>query len=110
MKRMLMSIMLVATSMGLAGTAMAADGAAIYKSKCVMCHGADGQGSAMGSAFKGNEFIVSGSEKAITEVILKGRIGAQKKYKNLSMGMPAQKLSDAEVSALVAYLKLLASK
>ena len=107
---MLMSIMLVATSMGLAGAAMAVDGVAIYKSKCAMCHGADGQGSAMGTAFKGNEFIASSSEKVITEVILKGRNGAAKKYKNLSMGMPAQKLSDAEVSAVVAHLKSLASK
>ena len=110
MKRILMSMMLVITSMGLAGTAMATDGVAIFKSRCAMCHGADGQGSAMGTAFKGNEFIASSSEKVITEVILKGRNGAEKKYKNLSMGMPAQKLSSAEVSAVVTYLKSLASK
>ena len=107
---MFMSIMLVATSMGLAGAAMAADGVAIYKSKCAMCHGADGQGSAMGPAFKGNEFVTSGSEKVITEVILNGRNGAAKKYKNLAMGMPALKLSGSEVSAVVAHLKSLASR
>ena len=107
---MLMGMMLAVVSMGLAGTAIAADGAAIYKSKCAMCHGADGQGTTMGNAFKGNQSIASGSEKIITEVILKGRNGAAKKYKELTMGMPAQKLSDAEVSAVVAHLKSLASK
>lgn len=107
---MLMSIMVVATSMGLVGTAMAADGAAIYKSKCAMCHGADGQGTVMGNAFKDNKFIESGSEKILTEVILSGRYGAAKKYKEFTMGMPAQKLSDAEVSAVVAHLRSLASK
>ena len=58
----------------------------------------------------GNEFITSGSDKAIAEVILKGRVGAAKKYKNFAIGMPAKKLSDAEVSAVVAHLRTLASK
>jgi len=110
MKKILMSIMLVATSMFLVGTTMAADGAAIYKSKCAMCHGADGQGTAMGNAFKGNKFITSGSDKEIAEVILKGRIGTAKKYKSIAIGMPAKKLSDTEISAVVAHLRSLASK
>jgi mono/diheme cytochrome c family protein len=110
MKRIFMSTLLIATCMGLAGTAVAADGAAIYKSKCAMCHGADGQGTPMGNALKGNKFISSGSDKAITELILKGRSGAAKKYKQFPMAMPPQKLGDGDVSALISYLKSVASK
>jgi len=110
MKRILMGTLLTATFIGLAGPAVAADGAAVYKSRCAMCHGAAGQGTAMGNAFNGNEFIVSGSEKVITEAILKGRSGADRKYQQFPMGMPAQKLGDEDVGALVPYLKSLASK
>ena len=38
------SLVLIAT-LALAGTAFAADGAAIFKAKCAMCHGADGSAS-----------------------------------------------------------------
>ncbi len=110
MKRVFVSLMLVATSMLFVGTALAADGADLYKSRCAMCHGADGQGSIMGNAFTGNRFISSGTDEAITAVILKGRNGADKKFSQFAMGMPAQKLTDAEVSAIITHLKALASK
>lgn len=110
MKRISLSALLIATCVGLAGTAVAADGAAIYKSRCAMCHGAAGEGTAMGNALKGNDFIASGGEKAIAEAILKGRSGAAIKYKQFPMGMPAQKLGDDDVSALVPYLRSLASR
>lgn len=110
MKRTLLSALLFVTCIGVAGAAMAADGAAIYKAKCVACHGPEGKGSPMAPGFKGNKYITSSSDADITDVILKGRAGAAKKYKNMAMAMPPQKLSDAEVSAVVAYLKSLASK
>jgi mono/diheme cytochrome c family protein len=43
MKRIVTAFAAVA----LATAAAAADGAAVYKSKCAMCHGADGKGSKM---------------------------------------------------------------
>lgn len=110
MKRILVKTMLFAACMAFAGSAMAADGGALYKSKCLMCHGADGKGTAMGPAFKGSEFVKSSAEAAIAEVILKGREGAAKKHKNIALGMPAMKLSEGDVSALVAYLKSLAGE
>ena len=110
MKIMLMSTMLFAAFIGTAGSALAADGEALYKSKCLMCHGAEGKGTAMGPAFAGSEFVKSGTEAAIADVILKGREGDAKAYKNIALGMPAQKLGDEEVSALVAYLKSLGAK
>lgn len=110
MKKMLMSAMLFASFTGIAGPALAADGEALYKSKCLMCHGADGKGTPMGPAFAGSEFVKSSTEAAIADVILKGREGDAKVYKNMALGMPAQKLMDEEVNALVAYLKALGAK
>ncbi len=104
MKRFL-SIAVVALSVAVAGSAIAADGTAIFKSKCAPCHGADGQGTAMAPAFKGNAFIKDGSEADIAHVIQNGRNGAEKKYKNFAIGMPKQTLSDDEVKAVVAHLK-----
>jgi cbb3-type cytochrome c oxidase subunit III len=107
MKRLLMATMLFAACIGFASPSAAADGEALYKSKCLMCHGAGGKGTAMGPAFKDSE--MSGpQDQMIAEVILKGREGAAKKHKNIALGMPAQKLSDGDVSALIAYLKSLA--
>lgn len=87
------------------GTAIAADGAALYKSKCAPCHGADGQGTAMAPAFKGSAWVKGASDAEITDAIVKGREGAAKKYKQYAIGMPKQKVSDDEAKALVATLK-----
>lgn len=88
--------------------AAAADGGAIFKSKCSTCHGTEGQGSAMAPAFKGNEFVKNSSEADIANVIKNGRNGAEKKYKQFAIGMPKQTMSDDEVKAVIAQLKSLA--
>ncbi|HLC18254.1 MAG TPA: cytochrome c [Thermodesulfobacteriota bacterium] len=110
MKRTFVSALVFATCVSLAGAAVAADGAAVYKAKCLSCHGAQGVGTAMGPAFRGSAFIASGSDEEITEVILKGRTGPDKKYKVFVLGMPAQGLGDDDVSAMVKHLKSLAAK
>ena len=110
MKKMLLSTMLFAAFIGTAGSVMAADGEALYKSKCLMCHGADGKGTPMGPAFAGSEFVKSSADAVIADVIVKGREGDAKAYKNMALGMPAQKLSDEELNALVAYLKSLGAR
>lgn len=94
--------------MAFAGSALAADGASIFKSKCLACHGPDGKGTAMAPAFAGNDFIKNSSEDEIKHVIKSGRAGAAKKYKNFALSMPPQSLSDAEISAVITYLKSLA--
>ncbi len=83
-------IAVVALSVAFAGSAIAADGAAVFKSKCAPCHGADGQGTAMAPAFKGNAFVKSSADADIAAVIKNGREGAAKKYKNFAIGMPKQ--------------------
>ncbi len=49
MKKILAALLIVAAS----GTALAEDGAALFKSKCAACHGPDGKGTTpMGKALK----------------------------------------------------------
>lgn len=109
MKRILAGVVAV-LAMGSLSMALAQDGAAIYKSKCMPCHGPEGKGTAMAPAMTGNQFIKTASDQEITDVIVKGREGAAKKYKQYAIGMPAQKLSDAETKAVLSYIKGLAAK
>lgn len=110
MKKIVVLAMLLAAFTSTAGPVMAADGAALYKFKCLMCHGVDGKGSSMGPAFAGSEYVRSQSDEAISDVILKGREGEAKVYKDMVLGMPAQKLTVEETGALVEYLRSLAAK
>lgn len=106
MKR-LFAVGVFAVAVAFSGTATAADGAAIFKTKCVACHGADGKGTPMAPAQAGNDFIKNSKEADIIAVIKNGREGAAKKYKQFAMAMPKQVLSDDETKAVVAYLKSL---
>ncbi|MBI5826937.1 MAG: cytochrome c [Deltaproteobacteria bacterium] len=107
----LLGVGVFALSVAVAGSALAADGAAIFKSKCAACHGAEGQGTAMAPAFKGNEFIKKSSVADISLVVKNGRAGAEKKYKQFAIAMPAQKtMSDEDIHAVVEFEKTLAGK
>lgn len=107
MKRMIMGAFVLAATIGFASAAMASDGAAVYKAKCVACHGAEGKGTPMAPGLAGSEYIASTDDAAIAEVITKGRNGAEKHYKTFAMGMPPQKLDEGDLNALVEYLKTL---
>lgn len=105
MKRIMGAGLALAVALAFSAPAMAADGAAIFKSKCSACHGQDGAGTPMAPAFKGNEFIKNGSETDIAAVIKNGRNGAEKKYKQFAIGMPKQTLNDDEVKAVITTMK-----
>ena len=79
----------------LTGTAFA-DGAANYKAKCAMCHGADGSGSTpMGKKLELKDLKASKlSEAEMTELVTKGK-----------GKMPAAKLSGAEIKEVVSYVR-----
>lgn len=81
-------------------------GAKLFKAKCVPCHGAEGKGTAMAPAFKGNGWIKGASNSEIAKVIKEGRAGAAKKYKEFAVPMPATKgVTDEEVDGLAVYIK-----
>ena len=89
--------------MALASSAFAADGAAVFKAKCAMCHGADGSGSTgmgktMGLKPLGSAEVQKMSDADLTALVSNGR-GKMPAYKG--------KLSDDEISAVVKYVKTL---
>ncbi len=82
-----------------------ADGEAVFKARCVACHGNDGKGqAAIGTPDFTSPKTLSGlSDADIIDTITNGRKGTI---------MPAWKgkLSDEEVTALAAYLRSLGRK
>ncbi|MBI3397948.1 MAG: cytochrome c [Deltaproteobacteria bacterium] len=89
-----------------AGTVLAADGATIYKTKCALCHGDKGEGKkGMAPAHRGNEFISKGKTEDVKKVILEGREGAAKKYKEFPIPMPKSGLSDTDADAVAKFMQ-----
>jgi mono/diheme cytochrome c family protein len=76
--------------LALAVPVFAADGAAVYKAKCAMCHGAD--------ASKKAPNLAKLSEKEIGDITTKGK-GAMPAY--------ASKLSADEIKAAAGFMKSL---
>jgi cytochrome c6 len=82
------------------------DSAALFKSKCVMCHGEDGSGNTpSGKALKAKDLrsdeVQKNSDSGLTDIITKGR-----------NKMPAfgQKLKPDQIQQLVAYIRHLGKK
>lgn len=92
------------TCIALASTAFAAaDGAAIFKAKCAMCHGADGSassgmGKTMGLKALGSPDVHKTSDADLTALVTNGK-GKMPGFKG--------KLSDEEITAVVKYVKTL---
>ena len=87
----------------LASSAFAADGAAVFKAKCAMCHGADGSastgmGKSMGLKPLSSPEVQKMSDADLTALVNSGK-GKMPAYKG--------KLSDDEISAVVKYVKTL---
>jgi len=86
-----------------ASPAFADDAAATYKSKCAMCHGPDGKGTATGTKMGAHDFsspeVKAESDAQLTETITKGK-GKMPPY--------AGKLKDTEIKDLVTYIRGLA--
>jgi cytochrome c6 len=107
----LTKVVLIAAAM-LLGTISPAhaqnDGAALYKAKCAMCHGPDGKGdTVMGKTLKVHDLASADVQKQtdaqLAAVIHDGAANGK---------MPAykDKLSDAQIKDLVAFIRTLAKK
>ena len=82
--------------------ALADDAEALYKSKCQVCHGADGKGSAAGQKLGAKDFHSPEVQKQ-TDAEL---IGVTKQGKGK---MPAydKKLTDDQIKQLIKYIRSL---
>ncbi|MGB9406926.1 MAG: cytochrome c [Terracidiphilus sp.] len=82
---------------------LAQSGADTYKSKCLMCHGADGLGATpAGKAMKAASF----KDPAIVKTPDAALIAIVKSGKN-KMPAYAGKLTDDQIKAVVAYIRTL---
>ena len=80
-------------------SAVAQDAAATYKAKCAACHGADGKGGKMGTRDFASAEVKAETDAQLTEIITKGK-GKMPAY--------GGKLSDADITGLVTYVRSLA--
>lgn len=75
--------------------------AALFKSKCAACHGADGTGSAMGKKMGAHDFtsadVQKMSDAELTDIITSGK-NKMPKYASLK---------PEEITGLVAYIRTL---
>ena len=94
------TVLAVVFTLSLSANAQAA--ADLFKSKCAMCHGADGSGSAMGKKMGAHDFTAAEVQKMsdaeLTEIITNGK-NKMPKY--------ADKLKPEEIKGLVAYIRTL---
>lgn len=84
----------------------ASDGAALYKFKCASCHGADGSGQTpMGKSMKLRDLRAPEVQKQTDKELYAWTADGKGK-------MPAYKtkLSEADINALVAHMRALATK
>lgn len=93
-------------SAAFATSAFAADAESLFKSRCQPCHGPGGKGTGIAPALANNQFVQTAKDQEIADSIAKGRQGENRKYPDkYPAGMPPQKLSDAEMKEMVAYIK-----
>jgi cytochrome c6 len=86
-------------ALALPSIATAQSGTDLYKAKCAMCHGADGSGkAAMGTKPLGSADVQKMSDADLTNAITNGK-GKMPAYKG--------KLTDAQISDMVAYVRTL---
>ena len=91
-------LMILAAFAALSTLAWAQDGAALYKSKCAMCHGAMGEGKIGPSLQK-----TSLSEAQIADLLTKGAAGKKAPHSKPVAGLTADQASS--VATYVASLK-----
>lgn len=103
MKKLLRSQIVLAAAVALVGTmCFAQSGAATYKSRCAMCHGATGTPSAGMAKMMGIKSASDPSMKRLSvaqiEAVIKSGKGKMK---------PIGGLNDAQAKAVAAYFKTL---
>jgi cytochrome c6 len=104
MKQLLVRLAVIAAllALGAAGACAQDDTAALYKSKCQICHGADGKGSPVGQKLGVKDFhspeVAKMSDAELFDVTKKGKDK-----------MPGydKKLTDDQIKGLIKYIRAL---
>lgn len=103
----LMLLLVFVTSLLLASGGDAEAGKALYKKRCVACHGKEGEGkAAIAKRLKvelrhlGSEEVQAQSDEQLRKYLVEG---TEKKK-------PVRRLSDEDIANLIAYMRTLAKK
>jgi mono/diheme cytochrome c family protein len=98
----IISTMALGVLLAVAIPAKADDAAALYKSKCQVCHGADGKGSPAGQKMGAKDFqspeVQKQTDAELIKVTKDGK-GKMPKYDG--------KLTDAQITQLIKYIRSL---
>jgi cytochrome c6 len=98
----LFTMLIVLGLVTLARPAMADDAEALYKSKCQVCHGADGKGSAAGQKLGAKDFhspeVQKQTDAELIEITKQGK-GKMPGYD--------KKLTDDQIKQLIKYIRSL---
>jgi mono/diheme cytochrome c family protein len=90
---------------GLAGDAVAADGAAVFKQHCASCHGETGKAdTAAGKALKVPALAGDADVAGMPDADVAAKVRSNDKHKTF-----IKKLTDDDVAAVSAYVKGLAA-
>lgn len=102
MKKRVNILLIAAFAVLVARPALADDAEALYKSKCQVCHGADGKGSAAGQKLGVKDFHAPDVAKQSDDDLF----GVTKQGKGK---MPAydKKLTDDQIKQLIKYIRSL---
>jgi mono/diheme cytochrome c family protein len=103
MVRKVATISLIVLSGMMAAAAMASDGAALYKAKCALCHGANGSGDTpSGKSMKVRDLRSDAVQKQTDIELTKTIAGGKGK-------MPAygKQLSTDDVKAIIGFIRTL---
>jgi len=90
-------VIVAALAASMASPAFAADGAGLFKAKCGICHGAEGQGK-VGPALKGTSL----TSEQIADVLTTGNDAKQPPHKKPIAGLSAE-----EIKAVAEFVKTL---
>ena len=105
MKRVLPGILVLVALVFLTGSAAAEDPAALYKTKCMSCHAADGAGTPIGKKMGARAFHdpegAKQTDQQFNDAIVKGK-NKMPKYEG--------KLTADQIKLLVAYVRDLGKK
>lgn len=97
--KVIIKVMVLSLVVAMAVPAVAEDAAALYKSKCQVCHGPDGKGSAAGQKMGAKPFSeVKASDKELVEITQNGK-NKMPAYKD--------KLTEEQINELVKYVRTL---
>ena len=102
---LLVGVGLLFSSFAYRAAVPADSGETVFKNNCVMCHGADGKGFAALKTpdFTSPKWQASMTDKQIKAVIKDGKKGT-------AMAAFGEKLSDDQISAVIAYIRSLKGK